>query len=169
MAECTHLYCRLRYMALRRPVKLQVSLAVGIACFAVGLLLVVFGIAEGDVGQFQIPISGGLRAAVNDRSRRLLLRVLADQLFIDPQTNWMVVFGRIVRLGRAFTFLTFAGMCRSLLGENTTRMLHFKRKNHWEAPISALTQIGPKTGHAWVGSFWGNKRRATDAPSRIIL
>src|SRR5947207_13736146 len=91
-----------------------------------------------------------------------------SSLSIHKPTGWSSL-ARIVRLGRAFTFLTFAGMCRSLLGENTTRMLHFKRKNHWEAPISALTQIGQKTGHAWVGSFWGNKRRATDAPSRIIL
>ena len=96
-------------MALRRPVKLQVSLAVGKACFAVGLLLVVFGIAEGDVGQFQIPISGGLRAAVNDRSRRLLLRVLADQLFIDPQTNWMVVFGQDRALRTSLHLLNFRG------------------------------------------------------------
>ena|SRR5215813_1023313 len=98
-------------------------------------LLLLLVITQGDIGQFQVSIAGGLRAAVNNGSRRLqLLGVLAHQLLIDPKTHWMVV--PLIQDRSLGTSLELLYLCRHIqivgkvLSENTTSKLHCKRKRN---------------------------------------
>jgi hypothetical protein len=92
-------------MARERRVKLVGRLAVR--------LLLILVISQSDVGQLQIAVAGGLRAAVNDGPRRLLLlRVSTHQLFVDPEAYRMVIrFGQDRSLR---TSLELLNLCRHI-------------------------------------------------------
>src|SRR5689334_14639099 len=50
-----------------------------------------FLVSQYEIGKLQIAVAGGIGMSVNDGSGRGLLRLLAHQVFVDPQTEGMVI------------------------------------------------------------------------------